>query len=83
MKVKLTPDGQVEIPTQVQQQLGIQAGDELLLVCTGTEILLRAIKPKRLSEFYGVLPVNIPYPGKESVRQQAGETFWRESATES
>jgi antitoxin PrlF len=60
MKVKLTREGQVTIPATVQQQLGLQAGDELLLIFTGTEIRLRVIKSRRLSEFYGVLPTTSP-----------------------
>ncbi|MFP4099102.1 AbrB/MazE/SpoVT family DNA-binding domain-containing protein [Coleofasciculus sp.] len=75
MKVKLTPEGQITIPATIRQKLGLQEGDEILLLLEGTDLKLRIIKPKRLSEFYGVLPATVPYPSQETIRQSVAETL--------
>ncbi len=75
MKVKLTSEGQITIPTEIRQQLRLQSGDELLLILEGTDVRLRVLKPRRLSEFYGALPATVPYPGKEAIRQNVAENI--------
>ena len=75
MKVKLTSEGQITIPTEIRQQLRLQSGDEFLLILEGNDVKLRVIKPRRLSEFYGALPATIPYPGKEAIRQTVSENI--------
>ncbi|MEQ9235736.1 AbrB/MazE/SpoVT family DNA-binding domain-containing protein [Coleofasciculus sp. E2-BRE-01] len=82
MKVKLTPEGQITIPAYIRQKLGLQGGDEILLLLEGTDLKLRIIKPKRLSEFYGTLPATVPYPGKEAIRQSVAETLAQKTQIE-
>ncbi|MFB2921608.1 AbrB/MazE/SpoVT family DNA-binding domain-containing protein [Aerosakkonema funiforme] len=76
MKVKLTSEGQITIPTEIRQQLKLQSGDELLLILEGNDVKLRVLKPKRLSEFYRALPATVSYPGKEAIRQSVGENIF-------
>lgn len=75
MKVKLTSEGQITIPTEIREQLKLQSGDELLLILEGNDVKLRVLKHKRLSEFYRALPATVPYPGKETIRQNVGENI--------
>ena len=70
MKVQVMSNGQVTIPPEIRQQLGLQEGDELLFSMDGNEVRLRPVKRRRLSEFRGILPATIPYPGQEVIRQQ-------------
>jgi antitoxin PrlF len=74
MKTQVMSNGQVMIPPEIWQQLGLHEGDELLLSLEGNEVRLRPAKKRRLSEFRGVLPATVPYPGKEVIRQQVSET---------
>jgi antitoxin PrlF len=73
MKTQVMSDGQVMIPPEISQQPGLHEGDELLLSLEGNEVRLCPVK-RRLSEFRGVLPATVPYPGKEVIRQQVSET---------
>jgi hypothetical protein len=36
---------------------------------------LRAVNPRKLTEFRGILPATRPYPGQEALRQQIGESL--------
>jgi antitoxin PrlF len=82
MKVKLTSEGQITIPPEIRQQLKLQAGDELLLILEGTDVKLRVIKTRRLSEFYGALPATIPYPGKEEIRHSVAQNIAQKNQEE-
>ncbi|EDX76812.1 hypothetical protein MC7420_1815 [Coleofasciculus chthonoplastes PCC 7420] len=48
MKVKLKPEVQITIPAPIRQKLGLQEGDEILILLEGNDLKLRIIKPKRL-----------------------------------
>lgn len=74
MKGQVMSNGQVAIPPEIQQRLGLQEGDELLFCVEGNEVRLRPVKRRRLSEFRGILPATIPYPGQEVIRQHIAET---------
>ena len=73
MKVQVMSNGQVTIPPEIRQYLGLQEGDELLFSVEGNEVRLRPVKRRRLSEFRGILPATIPYPGQEVIRQHIAE----------
>ncbi len=47
-KVKVSDKGQISIPTEVQREIGIKKGDELLLIRKGRRIVLE--KPDRVIE---------------------------------
>ncbi len=54
---RITSKGQVTIPKQVREQLGIDAGDELDFRIEGGRLEVRPIRRRRLSDFWGVFPV--------------------------
>ncbi len=47
-KVKVSDKGQISIPVDVQRQMGIKKGDELLLIRKGRKIVLE--RPERVME---------------------------------
>ncbi|MBI2127275.1 MAG: AbrB/MazE/SpoVT family DNA-binding domain-containing protein [Thaumarchaeota archaeon] len=50
-KVKVSDKGQISIPADMQREIGIRKGDELLLVRKGRKILLE--KPEGVIELLG------------------------------
>ena len=51
--VKMSSKGQVVIPRDVRDRLGLKAGDYLLVELEGDEVKLRKIKP--IEKFRGIL----------------------------
>jgi AbrB family looped-hinge helix DNA binding protein len=47
--IKVSEKGQVAIPVEIQREMGIGKGDELLLIKKGEKIILE--KPKKLARF--------------------------------
>ena len=70
-KATLTSKGQITIPREVREQLGLSVGDELLLEVEEDTIRLRILKPRPLGELKGSLSAKHPYPGKEGEREAA------------
>ncbi|MBW4497258.1 MAG: AbrB/MazE/SpoVT family DNA-binding domain-containing protein [Oscillatoria princeps RMCB-10] len=80
---KLTSDGKITIPEEIRTKLGLEEGDELLFFVEGPKvILLHILKPRRLTEFAGILPATRPDPGKEAMRQEVGEVLAKEMLSE-
>jgi AbrB family looped-hinge helix DNA binding protein len=71
-QAKVTYKGQITIPRAVREALNIEAGDSVMLSIEGDHAILRPIKKKALSEFFGAFPATQPYPGTESVRKSVG-----------
>lgn len=73
---RVTTKGQVTIPTEVRKALDIEQGDDLVFeVNPDRTARFRVIKRQRLSDLYGALRATKPFPGKEAIRQQAGEAL--------
>ena len=75
LTVQVMDNGQIALPAEIQRQLGLQAGDEVLFYVEGNEVRLRPVKRRRLSQFCGALPATVPYPGKEAIRQQVAQNI--------
>ena len=79
---KVTSKGQVTIPVEVRQALGIEQGDELLFEVTPEQLAqMRVIKRQRLSDLYGALQAKRPYPGKSAIREEVGKALGRTKRT--
>lgn len=73
---RVTSKGQVTIPAEVRKALDIEQGDDLLFeVGADRTARLRVVKRKKLSDFYGSLRTERPFPGKEAVREEAGRAL--------
>ena len=68
---RVTSKGQVTIPSEVRKALDIEQGDELVFeVREDQTARLRVLKRQKLSDFYGSLRSERPFPGKEAVREE-------------
>lgn len=76
-KAKLTSKGQITIPRDVREQLGLKVGDRLLFEVEGESIRLRVLKSSALGDLKGSLPAKRPYPGKEGEREAARRSVSR------
>jgi AbrB family looped-hinge helix DNA binding protein len=70
---RVTSKGQVTIPFEVRKALDIEQGDDLFFEISADKTAhLRVVKRQKLSDFYGSLPTQRPFPGKEAVREEVG-----------
>ncbi len=70
----LTSKGQITIPKQIRQALGLAEGDRMLFVIEADRAVIVPLpKSCRLSELYGILPATRPYPGHDAIREQLGK----------
>jgi AbrB family looped-hinge helix DNA binding protein len=75
MNVQVMGDRQITIPLEIWRRLNLQEGDELAFSLEGNELRLRPVKQRRLSQFRGVLPATVPYPGNKAIRQRVAESL--------
>jgi AbrB family looped-hinge helix DNA binding protein len=66
----VTAKGQVTIPKQIRDRLGIQESDQLLFVAGADRLVLIPLRRRPLSELYNALPATRPFPGHQAVREQ-------------
>jgi len=69
-KGKITFKGQVTIPKKIRNALAIKEGDSLIFTVEGDHAILTPLKKRSLSDFYGTLSANRPYPGLEAIREE-------------
>jgi len=81
-KATITSKGQLTIPKQVRERLGLKPGDRLGFDLDGNAIRLRVEKRRTLEELRGSLPVGRGYPGREAEREAARGHVTREALGE-
>lgn len=52
---KLSSKGQVVIPEEVRNDLGLNEGDQFVVIGQGDAVILKVITPPRLEEFHELL----------------------------
>ncbi len=52
---KLSSRGQVVIPEEIRKRLGLEVGAQFVVVGEGNVVVLKALKPPKLSEFKALL----------------------------
>lgn len=52
---KLSSKGQVVIPEEIRNRLGLEAGAQFVVVGEGDVVVLKAIQPPRMSDFRALL----------------------------
>jgi AbrB family looped-hinge helix DNA binding protein len=52
---KLSSKGQVVIPEEVRKELGLNEGDQFVVIGQGDAVILKVITPPKLEEFQGLL----------------------------
>jgi len=73
----ITSEGQVTLPKEVRERLGLQTGDQLLFTFEGDDLRVLPLRRKSIREMKGVLKTELPYCGKETEREAAKEAFAR------
>ena len=66
----LTTKGQITLPKDVREQLGLRPKDKLLVMVQGGHIVLIPIRMRPLTELFGALPVEGPVPDLQEIREQ-------------
>ncbi len=67
----MTSKGQLTVPKDVRDRLGLRNGDRVVFELEGDSARLRVERRKGLSELMGSLPATRKYPGKEAEREAA------------
>ena len=67
----MTSKGQLTVPKDVRDRLGLKSGDRVVFEFEGDSLRLRVEHRKSLSELRGSLPASRKYPGKEAEREAA------------
>jgi len=73
VRARLTSKGQLTLPIELRRRYGLAAGDEVEFIAEEKGAYLLPLKRRKLSEMYGALPVNKPWPGMERARRIAGQ----------
>ncbi len=68
--ITLTSRNRVTIPKEVREALGLRARDRLLVVAGEGYIVMVPIRQRSLSELFGALPVERPFPGMDAIREE-------------
>ena len=82
-RATLTSKGQLTIPKEVRERLGLRRGDRVVFEFEGDSVLLKVERSRSLEELKGSLPATRKYPGKEAEREAAREHAVREKLGES
>jgi antitoxin PrlF len=78
----MTQKGQVTIPKEVRRALNLKPHDRVLITLEGDRAVIIPIRRRALSQFKGILPATVPFPGhqqiREEIRRQRGEELLKE-----
>ena len=77
-RATLTSKGQLTIPKDVRDRLGLESGDRVVFEFEGDVVRLRVERRKSLGELMGSLPATREYPGREAEREAARGHLVRE-----
>jgi antitoxin PrlF len=75
----LTSKGQITVPKDVRERLGLKSGDRVAFEFEGDSVRLRVEKGRSLEELKGSLPATREYTGQEAERKAAREHVAREA----
>lgn len=81
-KATLTSKGQLTVPKEVRDRLGLKPGDRLVFEFEGDTVRLRVESRRSLRDLKGSLPAGRAYPSKEAERSAAREHVARGVAGE-
>jgi antitoxin PrlF len=82
-RATLTSKGQITVPKDVRERLGLKSGDRVAFEFEGDSVRLRVEKGRSLEELKGSLPATKEYTGKEAERKAVREHVVRKALGES
>ena len=74
-KAIVTSKGQVTLPRQVREQLGIQSGDKLLFEVTADGFQVRVVRGQDIGALFAALPGTLDYSSEEAEREAVRRGF--------
>lgn len=80
IKATLTSKGQVTVPKDVRERLGLKSGDRLVFEFEEGSLRLRVEHRRPLAELKGSLASDRGYPGREAEREAARRYLGRREA---
>jgi antitoxin PrlF len=83
LRATLTSKGQLTIPKDVRERLGLKSGDRVVFEFERDSVRLKVERRRSLEELKGSLPATREYSGKEVEREAAREHTVGESLGES
>lgn len=78
-RATLTSKGQLTVPKDVRDLLGLKSGDRVVFEVEDDSVRLRVERRKNLDDLMGSLPATRKYPGKEAERNAARGYLAREA----
>jgi AbrB family looped-hinge helix DNA binding protein len=66
----ITSKGQMTIPKGIRRALDLRAKDRLLFTVENDHIVIIPLRARPLTDLFGALPVDRPYPGHEAIREE-------------
>ena len=67
----ITYKGQITIPKDVREALGIQTGDRVFFIVEGDKAMMFPIRARGLQRLRGVGKGRAPFPGRDTEREAA------------
>ncbi len=83
LRATLTSKGQLTVPKDVRERLGLKSGDRVVFEFEEDSVRLKVESRKSLQELKGSLPATREYEGKEAEREAAREHAVREALGQS
>ena len=68
----VTSKGQITIPKNVRDALGIREHDRVIIFVEGDKAIMKPVRKRSLEELRGVLKGRVPYQGREAEREATG-----------
>jgi AbrB family looped-hinge helix DNA binding protein len=65
----VTSKGQITIPKDVRDALGIAEHDQVIVFVEGDRAILKPVHKRSLLDFRGALRSSVPFPGREAERE--------------
>jgi antitoxin PrlF len=69
-KAKITYKGQITLPKPVRDALTLKEGDSVVFTVKDDQAILKPLKKKTLSDFFGAMQATKAYPGVKEVRKE-------------
>lgn len=73
VRARISSKGQVTIPVEIRRRYGLDTGDEVEFIAEDKGTYLVPLKRKKLTDLYGVLKSDKPWPGIAKAREIAGK----------
>lgn len=78
VRARITSKGQLTIPVEIRRRYGLDTGDEVEFIAEDKGTYLVPLKRRKLTDLYGVLRSDTPWPGIAKAREIAGKKLGEE-----